>query len=206
MRWMARIRTALADLLRRGRFEREMDEELRTFLELEAAEGRRGGAGRGGTAGIEGIKDALRDLRAGAALESVAMDLRFSARSLGRRPGFAAAVILTIALGILPLTAILGLANGLFFRAAPGVTGADSLVQVEFGTRSQRGFGRASLSYLNYADLMNSQRVFSGLAGYAATSVSIAAQGTEARRISGSFVMHNYFDVLGVRMAVGRSF
>ena len=156
---------------------------------------------------MEPAKESLRDLRVGAHLESLLQDVRFSLRSLGKRPGFAAAAILTIALGIGPLTTVLSLANGLFLRPAPGVRDAGDLVQVEFFRPSQNGgFTRASISYLNYADLMEGNRAFASLAGQAHTSANILTPGGEARRVAGWFVMHNYFKVLGVRMAAGRPF
>ncbi|HUG80874.1 MAG TPA: ADOP family duplicated permease [Bryobacterales bacterium] len=214
MRWLIRIRMVLSDL-RRNRFEREMDQELQTFLALDAEERERSGASakeakrtaRVDLGGVEPAKERLRDFRAGARLESFIQDFQTSARMLRNRPGFSAAAILTIALGIGPLTAVLSLANGLFFRPAPGVRDAGDLVQVEFVTRTERGsIRRASVSYPNYADLMDGNRVFSGLAGQAHTSVSIVAPGGEARRVAGWFVMHDYFEVLGVRMAAGRPF
>jgi putative ABC transport system permease protein len=214
MRWVARIRMAIRDVLHRKAFEREMEEELALFEELDAdarrsdglgaAEARR--AARAGLGGVESTKAHLRELRAGASLESMAQDFRYGLRLLRRQPGFTVAAILTIALGIGPLIVVLGLANWLFMRPSPGITNSSDLVQVEFVTRSPRGgIGRASLSYANYADLMSAIRVFSGLAGQAETAVSVAARGTDARRAGGGYVMHDYFRVLGVPIQ-GRSF
>jgi hypothetical protein len=77
---------------------------------------------------------------------------------------------------------------------------------VEFGRRSEGGFWPASVSYPNFADLMDGLQSFSGLAGEESTLVSVAKFSGEARREPASFVMHNYFDVLRVQMAAGRAF
>lgn len=215
MSWLDRVRTAFSDLFARDRVEREMDEEMRAFLDMAAEERERAGAApsdarrtaRARFGGVDAVKDDLRDLRAGATLGAVARDVGFSIRLLRRNPSFAAAAILTIALGILPLTAILGLANWLFFRPAPGVTGADRLVHVEFVTRDDTGDAdRARLSYLNHADLVNGMKSLTGLAGHWDSSASIAVPGVDALHVDVTFVTHDYFQVLGMRLAAGRPF
>jgi putative ABC transport system permease protein len=215
MSWLDRARKAVSDLFGRDRFEREMDEELQGFLDLAAQDHERAGAtpsearraARASFGGVEACKDNARDVRVGAALESIARDVRFSIRLFRRHPSFATAAILTIALGTFPLAATVGLANVLFFRPAPGVTGADRLVHVEFITRDATGdTDNVRLSYLNHADLTNGMRSLTGLAGHTDGSGSIAVPGLDARYVDAEFVMHDYFRVLGMRMAAGRSF
>jgi predicted permease len=215
MGWLDRARKAVTDLFRRGRFEREMDEELQLFLDLAAEDRQRAGeapldarrTARASFGGVEACKEGARDQRIGATLESVARDVRFSIRALRRNPGFATAAILTIGLGTFPLTAIVGLANWLFFRPAPGVTGADRLVGVEFLTRDATGdTDRARLSYANHADLMKRVRGLTGLAGRSGGSASIGVSGADALHVDVDFITHDYFHVLGMRMAAGRPF
>jgi predicted permease len=215
MGWRDRARKAISDLFHRDRFERELDEDLRGFLDLAAEERERAGAtpsearrtARASFGGVEACKENVRDARVGAALESVAQDVRFSIRLLRRNPSFATAAILTIALGTFPMAATLGLANWLFFRPAPGVTGADRLVHVEFITRDDTGDRHsAGMSYLNHADLMNGLKSVTGLAGHTEGSGSIALPGVDARHVDAEFVTHDYFQVLGMRMAAGRYF
>lgn len=213
MRWITRLRLALRDLIRRDEFERQMDEELRTFVELDADARVSQGASRTeaqrlARAGVplESTKEHLRGIRSGNVLQTIGQDLRFGLRLLRRQPSFAAAVIVTIALGIGPLTIVLGVTNWLFVRPAPGVRHNADLVQVEFVTRSRGGIGRASMSYLNYQELMSSIRVFDGLAGEAPTGLSVATASAPARRVTARFVMHDYFKILGVSLHSGRAF
>ncbi|MEX2272271.1 MAG: ABC transporter permease [Vicinamibacterales bacterium] len=215
MGWLDRARKAVSDIFNRDRFEREMDEELRGFLDLAAEDRERTGAtpsdarrtARLSLGGVEACKENARDVRVGAALDSLARDAGFSIRLLRRNPSFAIAAILTIALGTFPLAATAGLANAVFFRPAPGVTGADGLVHVEFVTHDETGDrDNARLSYLNHADLMNGLRGLTGLAGHSGGSASIAVPGMGALHVDVNFVMHDYFRVLGMRMAAGRHF
>jgi predicted permease len=215
MGWLARARKAASDLFDRGRFEREMDEELQGFLDLAAEEKERAGVApsearrtaRASFGGVEACKEGLRDLRVGAALDSVWRDVRFSLRLFRRNPSFAVTAILTIALGTVPLAATAGLANWLFVHPALGVTGADRLVHVEFITRDESGDrDRARLSYPNHADLLSGATSVTGLAGHSDGSASITVPGVDALRVNVNFVTHDYFQVLGMRMAAGRHF
>ena len=142
-----------------------------------------------------------------ASLDSVAQDVRLSIRLLCRNPSFAIAAILTIAVGTFPLAATAALANWLFFRPAPGVTGADRLVHVEFITRDDTGdTDGARLSYPDRETLMAGVRSLSALAGHSSGSASIAVPGVDPMSVDLTFVTHDYFHVLGMRMAAGRSF
>lgn len=215
MSWLDRARKAVADVFHRDRFEREMDEELQGFLDRAAEKNERAGASpsearrsaRASFGGVEACKEHVRDARIGAVLDSVVQDARFSLRLLRRNPSFATAAILTIALGIFPLTAIVGLANGLFFRPAPGVTGADRLVRVAFSTRDATGdVDSVRLSYKNHSDLMKGVNGLTGLAGRLPGSASLSVPGADALHVDIDFVTHDYFRVLGMRMAAGRPF
>jgi predicted permease len=215
MGWLERARKAVSDLVAWDRVEREVDEELQTFLELDAEARQRAGArpaearraARASFGGIDACREGVRDARLGAAIESVARDVRYSIRLLRRQPGFATAVILTIALGTFPLAATVGMANWLFFRPPPGVTGADRLVHVEFLTRDDTGdTDSTDLSNLNHADLMSHVRSLTGLAGHSDQSASVAAPGVDALHVDVTYVTHDYFQVLGMRLAAGRPF
>jgi putative ABC transport system permease protein len=140
--------------------------------------------------------------------EPLLQDLRFAFRQLRRRPGFTAAAVLTVAIGVGPLTVVLSLANSLFVRHAPGIPDSDRLVQIEFVSITARGsMTTASVSYANLADLAAATPSCSGFAGYGgASSFSIAADGVTARRVRGNAVTYRYFDLLDVRLVAGRAF
>ncbi|MGH9350252.1 MAG: permease prefix domain 1-containing protein, partial [Vicinamibacterales bacterium] len=116
----SRLLTLVRVTLRRRDLERELDEELRFHLEMQALEyGRRGvsaAEARDGAAGVFGgydrVKEQCRDARGGRFLEMLARDVRFAARTLSANRGFAAAAVLTLGLGIGANTAIFSAVNG----------------------------------------------------------------------------------------------
>src|SRR5207302_8714593 len=102
------IRYRLRALFSRASLERELDDELRFHVEHEAEKYERQGMSRDAAVrrarlefgGVEQMKEASRDMRGTARLESVARDLRFGVRSLRSRAAFALTVIATLTLGI----------------------------------------------------------------------------------------------------------
>jgi predicted permease len=134
-------------------------------------------------------------------METMSQDLRYGFRMLIKNPGFAAIAILSLALGIGANTAIFGFVNAILLRPLP-VTAPDDLMFV-FSGRSDSPYSVSS--YPDYVDYRDSNEVFSGLAAYSSVSVSLTT-GDQAEAVSGEIVTGNYFDVLGVKLAQGRSF
>jgi predicted permease len=129
-------------------------------------------------------------------------DLRFAFRLLRASPGFAAAAVFTLALGIGVNSTIFTVANAVLFRPLPGVAGADDLVWLKSAWRSRSRL--AALSYPDLVDLRDGTRdVFSGLAAYVAGPMHVAG-GNAPERIAGQIVSGDYFAVLGPRAAAGR--
>jgi predicted permease len=123
-------------------------------------------------------------------------DLRYAVRTLRNHPGFAAVVVLTMALGIGINTTFFSLFN-LMFRPLP-VTGPGAVVEV---------FGGASFD--DYVHFRDHNQVFSGLiASGKADALTLGLDGAaeEAQHISGEFVSDNFFSVLGARTVLGRAF
>jgi predicted permease len=136
-------------------------------------------------------------------------DLRFGVRMLLKRPGFTLIAVLTLALGIGANTAILSTVNSFILRPLP-VTDPEELVQSFWGSRKDPEVWNW-FSYPNYADLRDQNRVFSGMFAMAMIpagfSDSANRQGSERGEIIwGETVSGNYFDVLGVKAALGRTF
>jgi predicted permease len=135
-------------------------------------------------------------------MERLLQDIRYGLRQLLRKPGFAALAIISMALGIGANTSIFSLLDTVMFRPLP-VHGPARLVQL-FGTE-KKGSEVGLSSYLNYKDYRDRNTVLSGLSAYAFVVSSLSDRGKN-ERVWGYLVTGNYFDVLGVKPALGRTF
>src|SRR5688572_24724440 len=124
------------NLLLRRRVERQLDDELQATVGMlvdehvaagmSLEEARR--AARLELGSAESIKEHVRDIRAGAFLDTLLQDVRYGARLLRRNPLFALTAILSLAIGIGATTTIFTVANGLLLRSAVGVADPSGLV------------------------------------------------------------------------------
>ncbi len=139
-------------------------------------------------------------------MQSLWRNLSFGVRMLARRPGFAAAALLSLVLGIGLNTAIFTLLDAIFLRPL-AVEDLDSLAAIYVTRRNDAGeyTGDYSLSHANFLDLSRSSRSFSGLALHMWHKMSLSG-GSEPLRGIGMFVSANYFEVLGVKPYTGRFF
>jgi putative ABC transport system permease protein len=128
-------------------------------------------------------------------------DLRYALRNLRRSPGFAAAAIATLALGIGANTAIFSVMDAVLLRPLP-YPASGQLAMV--GDRTPSG-GAGNVGYLTYLDLRERNRTFASLAAIRLWAPTLV-NGGEAERVPAMRVSANYFDVLGVRPALGRTF
>jgi macrolide transport system ATP-binding/permease protein len=136
-------------------------------------------------------------------------DLRYGARMLLKNPGFTLMAALTLSLGIGANTAIFSVVNIFLFRPLP-VERPHELASVVI---EEEGPRRTGHSYPHYIRLRDHSNIFSGLAAYKWATVAISAEerpgetsDQHADVIRGEIVSGNYFDVLGVRPALGRTF
>src|SRR5687767_13227194 len=147
-----RVMSVARWVLRRNQAEQELDDELRTFVEMSAAEKVREGVppaearrrARMELGGLEQAKERVRTGRHGAWLDEAGRDVRYAFRIFTRSPGFTGVIVLTLALGIGANTAIFSLIDALMLRWLP-VRNPQELVEVTMvapdGTRN------GSLSY-----------------------------------------------------------
>jgi predicted permease len=133
-------------------------------------------------------------------LESFLSDMRFALRWLRRSPGFTLVAIASFAIGIGFNTALFTIVDAVLFKPLP-VAAPDRLVDV-FTTSRATPFG--TTSYLDYLDVKAQNDVFEDVAGY---SPMFAALNLDARsRMAiGEVVTGNYFPLLGVGAAAGRT-
>ena len=128
---------------------------------------------------------------------------------LAKHPGFTAIAVLTLALGIGANTAIFSLVSQVLLRQLP-VQNPNELVVLRApgpmtGHVWSDGDEAQSFSYPMYKGLRDTNSVFSGMLARFAVPASIATHG-QTERGSGELVSGNYFEVLGVRPALGRLF
>lgn len=135
-------------------------------------------------------------------------DVRHSARSLRRSPAFTATVIATLGLTVGPTTAMLSIGNWLLWRPTPGVVEPDRLAVVWVGQWRNRGSFSPSggLSYLNLDDLRRTSKTLTAITGVQEGSVNLAAGDLPPAVAGSGWVTADFFEVLGVRVAAGRSF
>jgi predicted permease len=204
-----RVWRRLALLVRRRRAADDLAEEMRLHIDLRAAACRRQGLDDGDAAlaarrrfgNVLRLREESRDMWGFIAIERTARDTRHAVRQLLRRPGWTMTVLFTLALGLGANTAIFALVDAMLFRPAPGQR-SDRLVWV-WTMEGQSGRIRA-MSYPAYKDLRDRTTTMSSLMAYEGTSFSVG--GEQAERVYGSIVSGNYFDVLGIPAAIGRTF
>ncbi len=137
-------------------------------------------------------------------MDALIQDLRYAVRQLAKNPGFAAAVILTLTLGVGANTAVFSLVNWLAFRPLSGVRAPGELAVIEMRRNGTNYRGPVGISFINYADLAASAPAFRGLAAEFRTSVAAAFDGRSSRKLILGFVSGNYFGVLGTFAQRGR--
>lgn len=135
-------------------------------------------------------------------ISATLQDLRFALRMLRKRPGFAVAAILSLALGIGANAAIFSLTDTILLQRLP-VRNPEELVAIK--TVDPKEDIDYSFSYPMYQDLRDKNQVFSGVIARGGARMSLSYEGRNDRVI-GELVSGNYYEVLGVRPWVGRLF
>ena len=203
-RRLLRRARALTD---RARLDRELDEELRSHLEMEVEYNvRRGLAPDEARAralrefgGVARVREEARDARGVGPLEELARDARIAARSLRRSPAYAAVAVLTLALGIGVTTAVFSVVDGVLLRPLP-FPAPERLVQIE--ERNADG-SATDFTGANFTDLHAASRTLAAVARYFTGSTTVLGA-DEALRTEVAAVSPGFFDVLGVRPLHGR--
>jgi predicted permease len=130
-------------------------------------------------------------------------DLRYGARMLLKKPGFTLIAVITLALGIGANTAIFSVADKLLVRSL-AVKEPGQLVLIN-SVSVNPYFVSNAFSYPNFSDYRAQNQVLSGLLAFTTTQLELKTN-DRIERVSGEYVSGNYFDVLGVRAARGRTF
>jgi predicted permease len=137
------------------------------------------------------------------AIQTTLRDVRFALRLLVKNPAFTIVAILTLALGIGANTAAFNWIQNVILRSVPGVPELNSLVVI--APQHTSGTITDTMSYLDTKDLNARKDIFSGVAVSQFSPVSLE-NGSDHVWAWGQIVSANYFDVLQVRAALGRTF
>ena len=198
----------LANVFRARRLDAQLDEEVRSHLELLEADFRERGmtaeearsAARREFGAIEPMKETYRDRRGIRWLDDLLADLRYALRGLRRNPGFATAAILSLALGIGLNASVFALFHALLIRYLPVERPQDLVSLYRLG-----GWGEGYMSYPLYKDLRDQTDVFDGvLARSGIWKVRMGDSHGGTQFVEPEYVSGNYFELLGVQAAVGR--
>ena len=200
----ARAVGGLRALLARTRVDRELDEELRQYLEAAVEEKVRGGmsdeaarrAARVEIGSLEAVKDGVRDIGWESRMETFWRDVQYALRMLRASPGFTAIALLTLALGIGANTAIFGVVNSLLLRPLP-VKDPEQLV-VLVNAR-----GRSGANSDVWEQLRQQSDLFDGLLAWSSTQFSLGSGG-QTHWVDGITASGSFFETLGVRVVAGR--
>ena len=136
-------------------------------------------------------------------METLFKDLRYGARMLLKSPGFTIVALLSLALGIGVNTAIFSMVSGFLFAPLP-VDQPGQLVSIF--TTDTKNPGPLPTSHFNFIDYRDKNDVFSDLLGYTFAGVSLSGTSGESKQLTAIVVSGNYFDVLGVKAQLGRTF
>ncbi|HLK63295.1 MAG TPA: ABC transporter permease [Bryobacteraceae bacterium] len=137
-------------------------------------------------------------------MRNVLQDIKFGLRILSGSPGFALVAMLTLGLGIACTTTVFSWIDGVMLHPFPGTSHSDELAVLEMITANAPN-GGTNISWLDYRDY---RERLQGVSGVAVRRQCAFTFGEEARaRVAwGELVSGNYFDVMGVRMRLGRGF
>src|SRR5882672_7955850 len=187
----------LVALFGRRRLEDDLDEELRSHLDMavelncrkgmSAADARRAALKSFG--GIEQTKEIYREQRGLPVIETTLQDLRFGFRMLRRSPGFSLLAILCLTLGIGANAAVFSWVEGILFRPYPLVTHQEQLFALTGTARGEAG--PTGISWPDILDLQRSCRLIEAFLAEKITGTTLSL-GDRAYPVPGSIVSANY--------------
>lgn len=200
------------DLFRRPQLERELDEEIRSHVEIETARRIRLGESPDQARlnslreirSVSFVKEEARDARTWVSMERLAQDLRYALRTLRRQPAFTAVAVLTLALGIGANTAIFSVVNGVLLKPLP-FDHPERIVTVWEDYTAQGGPTQEWIEIPNFVEWRKEADLFETLSAFAYGSTILSNHG-EVERLSQGVITHEFFATFGVTPAIGRDF
>jgi predicted permease len=210
MNWLRAFRSKWGTLFRKKRLDADMDQEMRSHIEIQTQENVQAGmqSDEARYSAIrqfgwtESIKEDCRDERGLRWLETLVQDIRFGARQLRKTPGFTFVAILTLGLGIGVNTAIFSMAVSALWRPLP-LPESDRLVEIwENDPAHAYNVGTSGGEFL---DWKANCRSFSDVVAISYESLNLDTS-SDPEHVNGARVTENFFSTLKVRPAMGRFF
>ncbi|HEV2417644.1 MAG TPA: ABC transporter permease [Terriglobia bacterium] len=211
-----RILSLFRNLFHKRAVERELNDELRSSLEILTQEKMKQGLSQSEArreslielGGVEQVKEEVRAVRAGRILEDFARDIRFAFRTLAKSPSFTVVAVLTLALGIGANTAIFSMVNGIMLSALP-YRQSQQLYAVnetvpQFAHLTPWG-PYFPVNAGNFAQWKGHCPAFSAMALIWPATFNMAGHGIP-RQVKGLMVSADFFSLMGIRPFVGRAF
>ena len=208
MRSLKRFLTRLGNFATRRRDDERLREEIEEHIALQTDENLRAGlspveARRQAMlkfGGVEAMKQNYRAERGLLLIENLLGDLRNAVRTIGRMPGLAAVIIVSLAIGIGVNTTIFSWIQLMLFQPLPGVNGGSKFLMVE--PRTETG-GYPGASWLEYQDLQTQVPALRDIVAFQVVPFNVGETG-RTERTFGQLVSGNYFSTLGLKPAIGR--
>jgi putative ABC transport system permease protein len=210
-----RLAATLDRLFRRGRLDRDMEEEVRCHLAERAADLQRAGVPEAEAArrarlefgSLESYKEQCRETRRFHLVHGLLEDLRFGMRMLGRSPGVSLLALLCLTLGIGANAAVWSWIEGILLRPFPAVARQERMLALTGTLHGAAGAaGEAiDISWPDFLDLRKGCSLFDAFIADRIMGTTLGI-GNRAQRATGSIVSANYFEALGVHPVLGRGF
>jgi hypothetical protein len=208
--WLRKLKTRIRALLAKRQLDAEMDEEMRSHIEMQTLENIEAGmsprvarsAALRQFGHAEGIKEACREQRGVSWIEHLVYDLRFAGRMMWRNPGSTTAIGLTLGLVIGVCSTLFTAINYQLFQPLP-IEAPEHLVRL--WRANDRGDRGELMNAARYAEYQRQSRSFSGLTALDSQSMILTGRG-EPKRLQAAQVPPNFFEVFGIKPVLGRGF
>jgi predicted permease len=211
MKWLGVLVDRLRALFRRDAVLEDIDEELRSHIEMETEANRELGmapnearlSAMKSFGNVGSIRDLAYEVRGGGLFETFWQDLRFSGRMLLKHPGFTVIALLTLTLGIGANTAIFSIVNAVLLRPFPYESPEQLVIPGESNTGTR---GNTALSYPNFADWKDDRKVFASASAVRSNENYNLTGAGEPERLMGRLVSAGFLATLGIKPLLGRDF